>query len=539
MTFLRLAVLSHRTGAVAMALIGASSGLVNALGYVAIAGHTRLERQLFAKEMEIFGQQLTYILPAPLQIDTMGGYLTWRAFGSVAALFAIWGVIAGSGAARGDEERGLTESWLSAGISRLRWMLTRSAGFLVAAALSAGVACAATQIGTMMAGDPTPIGGMALEWLLVLAVALLGFGIGVVVAQFVVTRRVAGTLGTALLLGLYFVNSSTRAGAHVGALKWLSPFYLFDRSTPLLDGGTLDVAATLALYAIAAVLVVFAAWGFLARDLGGPLVRRGVERVHATFRPAGDPLLRVPVVATLDQQRWWILGWAVGLGALGFFLTSLVRSMIDTLSAIPQMRIYLQALGIAAYSDFVGVIWFGTALFLLCAMVIVQANSWAADDAEGRLEAILAAGAPRARVVLERIVSLLVAVAIVVALASTAVYVAAGLYDIQVPADRFVLATALTVPVAFAFGAIGQWLAGWRPRVAVIVLGAVAVVSYFIQQFTPLFSWPEWVGRLSLFELYGRPMTTDDWGGIAALIAIGIAGTALALVSMQRRDVGT
>src|SRR5439155_8765600 len=184
-------------------------------------------------------------------------------------------------------------------------------------------------------------------------------------------------------------------------------------------------------------------------------------------------LLRLPVLAIVDQQRWWILGWAVGLGALGLFLTSLVRTMIDTLSQIPQMRFYLQALGIAAYSDFVGVIWFGTALFILCAMVIVQAKGWAADDAEGRLEATLAAGASRVRVVLERIASLLIAVAIVIALASTAVYLATRIYDISVPADRFVVATALTIPVAFAFGAIGQWLAGWRPRVAVIVLGTV------------------------------------------------------------------
>jgi putative exporter of polyketide antibiotics len=268
-------------------------------------------------------------------------------------------------------------------------------------------------------------------------------------------------------------------------------------------------------------------------------VRRGIERVRATFRASRDPLLRLPVVATVDQQRWWVIGWAIGLGALGFFLTSLVRSMIDTLMEIPQMRFYLQALGVSAYADFVGVIWFGTALFILSAMVVVQANSWASDDAEGRLESVLASGASRARVVLERIAAILTEVAIVIALASAAVYLATRLYDIDIPGDRFVVATALTIPVAFAFGAIGQWLAGWRPRVAVILLGAVAITSYFIQQFAALFNWPEWVGHLSLFGLYGRPMTTYDWGGIAALVAIGVAGTALALVSMQLRDVGT
>src|SRR5262249_34371142 len=163
-----------------------------------------------------------------------------------------------------------------------------------------------------------------------------------------------------------------------------------------------------------------------------------------------------------DQQRWWIFGWAIGLGALGYFLTSLVRTMIDALTAIPQMRAYLQALGIGAYSDFVGVIWFGTALLLVCAMVVVQANGWAAADAEGGLEMALASGASRPRVALERIAALLIDVAIVMGVASAIVYGAARVYDIDVPVDRFILATALTLPLAFAFAAIGHWLVGWR-----------------------------------------------------------------------------
>jgi ABC-2 type transport system permease protein len=535
----RIALLSHRVGAIAMALIGAVSGLVNAIAYVTIAGHTRLEREVFAKQMEVFGQQLTYLLPAPLQLDTMGGYLTWRAFGSVALLFAIWGVLAGTGAARGDEEKGLTEAWLATGISRLRWMAARALGFLAAAGLATAIACAATQLGTMLADDPTPAGAMVTEWLLVLGAALIGFGLGAVVAQFVVTRRVAGALGTAVLIALYVLNSASRAGGDVGALKWLSPFYLFDRSTPLLEGGAVDVGATIGLFAIPAALIALASYAFTLRDIGGPLVRRGTERIRTTFRPSGDPLLRVPILATVGQQRFWVAGWALGLAILGYFLTSLVRTMIDGLAAIPTFRIYLQALGISAYSDFVGVIWFGTALFLLAAMCVVQANGWAADDAEGRLETVLAAGASRSRVALERIAAVLVDVAIVITVASSAVWVASRVYDIDVPFDRFALSTALTLPVAFAFAALGQWLVGWRPRTAVVILGATAVISYFIQQFAPLFSWPEWVGRLSIFGLYGAPMTKIDWAGIAALVAIGVAATALSLITTQWRDVGT
>jgi len=46
------------------------------------------------------------------------------------------------------------------------------------------------------------------------------------------------------------------------------------------------------------------------------------------------------------------------------------------------------------------------------------------------------------------------------------------------------------------------------------------------------------VKTLSLYALYGTPMSSDDWSGIATLIGIGLVGTAVAIVAMRRRDVG-
>jgi len=103
---------------------------------------------------------------------------------------------------------------------------------------------------------------------------------------------------------------------------------------------------------------------------------------------------------------------------------------------------------------------------------------------------------------------------------------------------RLILATVLVLPVAFALGAIGHALVGWRPRLAVVLLATVAVLSYFTLEFTPLFQLPDWVSRTSIFVLYGTPMTSVDWAGAATLVGVGIAGTAGALVAMQRRDVG-
>ncbi len=484
MTLFGLAFRSHRTSLILMSILSALTGVLNAGAFETLVGNTPAERAAFGYQMELLGKQLTYLLPDPVQLDTMGGYLTWRAFGALSLIFAIWAILASTGAGRGDEERGLTEHWLG--------------------------------------------------------VTLVFFGVGLAVAQLVLTRRAAGSIGAIVVVALYELNAAARSGLDLGGLGSISPFALVDRSRPLLPvGGGVDVAATTALYVTAAALTALCVAAFLRRDVGGVLVRLGTERTRAASRPSSDPMLRIPVLAIVDQQRWWLIGWTIAFAILAYFLTTLARSIVDGMMAIPSLRVYFDRLGIAAYSDFIGVLWFGTALFILSGLVIAQANGWAADDGEGRLEAVLAAGASRSRVVLERVAALLLIVAVVATVSSVIVFYGMRALDIPVPGDRLAIATLDQLPVVFAFAGIGAALVGWRPRTAVVVLGAVAVISYFVQQFYAIFDWPDWVGRLSIYQLYGMPLSRNDWVGIVTLVAIGVAGTAIALVSMRRRDVGT
>ncbi len=495
MTLFRRSLGAYRTGTIATAIICAVGGILNGVGYVEVAGTSPAERLAFAHQMELLGRQLSYFLPQPVQLETLGGYLTWRSFGSLAIVYAVWAMLAGTGTGRGDEDKGLVDEAL-------------------------------------------PFGALALEGVAMLALSLAAYGVGLLAAQLVATRRSASAIGGVVLVILFSVNSMLRAGTDPGAVKWLSPFYLFDRSAPLLRGGSLDGPGTLGSFGTAIALAAVAAWAFARRDIGAALVRARGGIARRTARSSRDPFLRVPVLAAIDQQRGWIAGWAIALAALAYFLTSLARTVVDSLREIPSMQVYFERAGIGTYADVIGVIWFSTALLLLSFFVVAQVNAWAGDDVEGRLETMLAAGASHARVVLERIAALLVAAAIVALASIAGIWIATKAFDIAVPADRLIVATLLLLPVVFALGAVGHALVGWRPRVAVMLLGTVAVVSYFLQEFAPLFGWPDWVAKLSFFVLYGQPVSTVDWSGTATLTAIGIVGTAVALGSMRRRDVG-
>jgi ABC-2 type transport system permease protein len=538
MTLMRIALKQQTVGVIALALLVAIGGVLNTLAFVQIAGTTPAERTAFAQQMTLLGAQLSYMLPIPVRIDTLAGYLEWRWFGTLVVIFGIWAAISASGTGRGDEERGLVEQWLAAGVGRPRYLITRVAVFAAIATVVIG----AMQLAILLSagGEPLSAGELVAMGVNLLAATVCCYGIALVIAQLVTTRRAAGGIAAGLLIALFLINGAGRT-ADIGAVRWLSPFYLFERSRPLTEGGALDPVGIGALLGVGVVLLAIGVVTFARRDLGGTALPGTSRESHGTRSPARDPLLRFPVLGPLRQQRIWVAAWLVGFVALSASLISITRTIVDSLtsSEVPFLRAYFERAGLSVYDSFVGVIWLSTATLLLSVFAIIQVASWSADDAEGRLATILSAPVSHTRVILERIATLLVAVGLIVAASSVAVYMVAAGQGITLDGGRVALAATLLLTIPFAFGSVGQFVSASRPRMAVVALSAVAVFSYFVQQFVPLFGWPDWVANLSLYTLYGTPMSGDiKWAGVAGLVGIGTVATAASLVALRRRDVG-
>ena len=538
MTLLRIALKQQIVGLIALTVGGVLGGVLNALAFVQIAGTTPAEREAFAQQMTVLGAQLSYMLPVPVRIDTLAGYLEWRLFGAMVLVFGIWAAISASGSGRGDEERGLVEQWLAAGVGRARYLIARVAVF--AAVVTVVIGTMQLAILLSAGGEPLSAGAMLAMGVNLLATTLCCYGIALVIAQLVTTRRGAGGIAAGLLVALFLLNGAGRT-ADIGPVRWLSPFYLFERSRPLTSNGALDAVGIAALLGAAIVLLAVGVVTFARRDLGGTALPGIARESRATRSPSRDRLLRLPVLGPLRQQRVWVASWLVGFVVLSAALISITRTIVDSLtsSAVPLLRAYFERAGLSLYDSFVGVIWLSTATLLLSIYAIAQVASWSADDAEGRLATILSTPVSHGRVIVERLATLLVAVALIAAASSLAVYVVAAGQGIRLDGGRVALAAALLLAIPFAFGAIGQLVSASRPRIAVVALSAVAVFSYFVQQFVPLFGWPEWVANLSLYNLYGMPMSGEiRWGGVVGLVGIGVVATALSLAALRRRDVG-
>ncbi|MGH2492190.1 MAG: hypothetical protein ACRDF9_11830, partial [Candidatus Limnocylindria bacterium] len=420
------------------------------------------------------------------------------------------------------------------------YIVARVAVFTGIAIVALSVGMVLTFVATVSAGETLSGVGMLATGVNLLANTLVCFGIGLAVAQIVTTRTAAGLIAAGVVMTLFLMNGAVR-NADVGAARWLTPFYLYERSKPLTRDGALDLFALALLVVVAAILIALAVVAFIRRDLGAAALARSASTSRSTISPSGDVFLRLPVLALL---RWEWLSTAVSLvaiAAMSGFLASLTKTIIDTLmsSSVPFMRAYSERAGLTAYDSVVGAIWLTTLMLILSAYAIVQVQSWSADDAEGRLAAVLAAPVSRGRVVLERTAAFFVVMTLICAAAGFAVYVVATGQSLPLDTGKLALASALVITIPFAFSAIGQLLAVWRPRLSVVLLSTVAVLSYLVLQFTPLFQWPEWVANLSLYSLFGAPMSGEvNWSGIAGLVGVGVVATLGAVVAFQRRDVG-
>ena len=535
---LRIGLRFHRTGMISTAAIGAFSGMLQSLGFQAIVGTSESARQQFGLQMQLLGRQLSYLVPLPVHPETLAGYVQWRAFGFFPVIFGFWALIAGSGAIRGDEDRGLLELWLASGTSRARVTAARTGAFVIAAAASILIVLLLTGLGATIVGSPLPIEGLLADGAALLAVTVACFALALLIAQFVDSRRVAAGVSAIVLLAVFLLNSLGRTLEAPARFRGVSPFYYVDRTNGLSPGGQIDWASTLGVSAAALALVALAGVAFTRRDLGAGLVRPRRAVRPRVIEPSRNPLLRAPVLATIYEQRVGLTAWMVSTALLALFMTSLAKSVADLVNHIPIFRAYVSGQG-DLNRAVISVFWFAMMPLVLGAFAITQVSRWTTDDTEGRLEMVLSEPVSRRRVALERAGALLVATTFIAVVGSAVTLWAADAQGISLGVESIALATALLLPFGLAFGSLGAALAGWIPRATVLLLSGYAVVSYFLTQFVPLFRWPQWVANVSIFYLYGTPLTTGVyWTGFWVLMAIIAIAMTIGLLSFQRRDLG-
>jgi putative exporter of polyketide antibiotics len=484
------------------------------------------------------GAQFSWLLPSPIRPDTAAGYLQWRGYGFFAILFAAWGLFSASGAVRRDEDRGLVESLLSAGISRLRLLSTRTLFFAAVSAEIVTLTGAAGWLGCMIAGTPLAVSGLVGESAALWALTLACFGLGLLVSQIVANFRAAASAGSVLLVVMFLLDSIGRSSVHRAPFTDISVFFLFDQSNAVAPGGVFDPAATVLLFVVAAAATVAASVGFVRRDVGAGLIHPRQRRKAEVHEPSVNPLLRLPVIRGLWIRRVGALGWTAGMAVTAASVVLLVNITATFFASTPTLSPYLRGLPGNVHTVLLALIWLSFAQALVAIFAITYVSRWSSDDSSGVLEMQLAEPIPRWGVLGERAAELTVTVTAMAFVAMTVILALSPAEGIPLDVGKMVSSTALLVPFGLTFAAVGALLAGWRPRVAVVTLSTITVISYLVFELGPLFKWPNWADNLSVFQLYGTPLITPVFvGGLIAMLAIAAVGFGSAGVVLARRDV--
>jgi putative exporter of polyketide antibiotics len=528
-----------RWGLVVFSLGGFFATLVNAIGFFQVAGHTQAEHEAFGRSFAQIAAQLTVLLPPPIRLDTMAGYVQFRGYGALAIVFAIWALAAATGAARADEDRGIVEMVLSTGLSRMRALAARIAAFAFASLVASSAASVGFILGAIAERESFSVGPAVEAAVLLAALTLSCYCVVLLIAQLVAARFATGLAGV-VLLGLFLLNGLSRTFDWLGTLRWLSPFRYYELSQPLPPGGNFDVRAALVLLGIAIMAGALAAIAFTRRDLGSALFSLGPSARPPSYEVSRTLIWRIPVVRGIYDRRLGLIVWTVGVSAVGALFVVLTKTMVQPLLAIPGLAAYFAAfVHGGVYSSFLAFIWFGFAQLLLAGFAIAQVARWSAEDSDGRLEMILSNPVSRTRVLLERAALLAVGASVIAAASGVAVGVEAHYQSIGVDSGRLAEASAVLVPFTLVIGAVGGLLAARIPRGTVGILGVYVFVSYLMLQFGPIFNLPGWVQNLSAFKLYGQPLTDGvDLTGLAIMLAIAIVGFGASVAAMRRRDVG-
>jgi len=341
-------------------------------------------------------------------------------------------------------------------------------------------------------------------------------------------RGALGLAGAAVAVG-YLVRG---VGAmQDNALVWVSPFGWAQEMNAF---GSERWWPALLLVALTAALLGLAAWLTAHRDFGG-----GVLHTRPG-RPVGSRLLGTPVGLALRLQRGLLLGWAVGLTALGLLYGAVIPTIPDLVASNPDIAQAIGASGdveSALIDAFLGYIFVFMAV-LATGFAVTSVLRLRAEEEAGRAEVVLTTGVPRT--------TWLGATVVVAAAGASALLVLMGLglavgyglgSDDRVGTTGLVADQVGYLPAVLVVAALAVAIVGLVPRWSLLAWAGVAFVALQVMVGETL-RLRDWVDAISPFSHLARlPVETFAPVPVVGELALAAALVLVGLWGYRRRDV--
>ena len=466
------------------------------------------------------------------KLGTLGGYISWK-YGALFALGAgVWSILALSGTLAGEAARGSLDFVAAAPFGKRRIALEKLAAhltmlWLVMAVIAVAIFVSTNVFGVAALDDPVPLGGAIAFALWIGFIAMCFGGLALALAPLL------GRAGSAAVAGVVMVALWVVSGLNIGGpLVALSPFHWTVDHIPL--AGFYDWIGLAAVGIVAVVLFLIGVEVFERRDLG---VTTGISLPSLPKDVLG---VRGPVARAFGEQLPRALAWGLGMGLMGALLASFVGSFAKQFGG--DVIISKEFATIFPGYDFAsagGWLQLYVALFYIAAgfAATTFVSKWASDEAEGRLEEVLASPLSRARWVIAGGVAAGIAVVLMTAIIALAIGLGASAGGAA--AGHALLGTASLGLYAIAIVGIGFAVGGLlRTSLAAEITALVVVATYLIDLLAPALKLPDWFHQLALTAHLGQPMVGQwDVPGVIACLAIAAGGILVGAWGVTRRDI--
>ena len=250
---------------------------------------------------------------------------------------------------------------------------------------------------------------------------------------------------------------------------------------------------------------------------------------------------------TLRDQRWMILGFGVGGGAMGAYVLGLYpayRSALADFKVPPALKALFGDIDVTTPAGFVSTEFFSWIPALMVIYAIVQGTGvLAGEESAGTLDLLLACPITRTRLFLEKALATVAGIVAIVALTVVGFLIGYATGGIDISLGRLLLADVMLIPLTAAFAGVALAAAALLPtrRHALAALTVLTVASYFVNSLGQVVDQLDPVRTVSLFTyLDATEVLTQglSWFDAVVLLSIATLSMALAAVLFQRRDIG-
>jgi ABC-2 type transport system permease protein len=254
---------------------------------------------------------------------------------------------------------------------------------------------------------------------------------------------------------------------------------------------------------------------------------------------------------TLRRMRLSILGWGIGLAAIGALVVLGYETIAEKFELIEQLMKGLPPMFTAFAGDAnqfaTPTGWLHIKFFSILPVILgffgvtAGAGLIVADEERGRLDLILAYPASRSAVFFGRLTAMMTATVLILVMCWLGLIAAVRHAPMELPLGRSLLPFVSLLAVMILFESLALLLSMMAPsrRIAAGLAGTIVVGSFFIEAFSQVTPWLQPVAPWLPLHYYQGGKAIDDFSGsyFTGLLVVAAAFMLTARWLFQRRDI--